>query len=101
MNWTGLNLKAPKMNQVNLGSFWKLFFKPEEEKDLKEFLKENGYAEGDEGLKNFILDSIEPEEKPKRFSVNEFLKENPDVKILGQIGARLASEAVRKKLFGK
>lgn len=90
-----------QMNQINIGSFWKLFLKPDEEKDLREFLKENDYLESEEGLKEFLIDCMTPEEKPKKFSVNEFLEQNPEVKVLGQIGGRVVSEAIRKKLFGK
>lgn len=87
----------PQINQVNVGSFWKIFFKPEEEKDLKEFLKENEYPESEEGLKELILDTISPPEKPKSISMKEFLEKNPEVKILGQMGAKMLT----KKLFGK
>lgn len=90
------------MEQVGSGFF--LNFQKDEaedEKALIEYLKENGYEQGPEGIKEFLLDKIyEERDRPKSPILNA-LNENPEavqnvIEGIGKIGGKLLNAKIFK-----
>lgn len=82
----------PEKSEAVVGFFIRV--SPEEERDLREFLKDNGYPEPPGGLKEFILDEMYGEEKEDR----------PEISLDPDKVAHFAMQAgtkISEILFGK
>lgn len=98
------------MHEINSG--WFVKFTPDEKKlenDIIDRLKEFGYPEGGEGIKEFMKDLIydesvdEDEEKDEKTNTFfEALKDNPDA-VSQVVGGTidLVTKAINKKIFKK
>jgi len=90
------------MEEVTSGYFIK--FTPEEreqENDLVQFLSDNNYPPGPEGIKELLLATIYIEEKPANPILNA-IQENPEavqnvMAGLGKIGGKLLNAKIFKK----
>lgn len=95
------------MIEINSGWFVKFTSKEKEfEEDLEEYLKENEYPQGGEGIKQFLKDIIYLDNHDKKEeNTNTFfdaLKENPEAvsKVVGGT-IDLVNKAINKKIFKK
>jgi hypothetical protein len=87
-------------NQNNIGTVWKVFLKPDEEKEVLELLELNGLPKNEAGFKELFFRLTVPPEKGSSRLVN-FVAENPEVVDLAQKSMQTAGALIRKKIFGK